>query len=124
VFTKGIILSETMYHMLWSDFIEMLCERLEEMDADERAEILKSKNDFEDWLKDQVVEMFNLVLEEHNVEEAMIYLKNKWHYVPDGEEFYYLSYRGGEIAMVIEELMEEFGGDMKESKRSYYRKRI
>jgi len=124
MFTKGIILSETEYRTLWSIFIEMLRERLEEMDADERAEILKSKDNFENWFKDQVIEMFNLVLEEHDVEEAMIYLKDKWHYVPDSEEFYYLSYREGKIAKMIEELMEEFGGNVKESKRRYYKKRI
>ena len=117
MFTKGIILNEAEYRMLWTDFVEMLRERLNEMDEDERAEILRSRGEFEDWLKDQVIEMFDFVLEDHDVEEAMIYLGNKWRYVPNGEEFYYLSYREGDIADVIEELMEEFGGSMKESRR-------
>jgi hypothetical protein len=124
MFTKGIILNETDYRLLWGDFIEMLRERLEEMDEDERAEILRSKDEFEGWIKEQVIEMFEFVLEDNDVEEAMIHIGGKWRYVPSAEEFYYLSYREGEIADVIEELIEEFGGSVKESRiRSRLRKR-
>jgi hypothetical protein len=32
MFTKGIILNETEYRMIWSDFVEMLRERINELD--------------------------------------------------------------------------------------------
>jgi hypothetical protein len=37
MFTKGIILSETEYCMLWGDFIEMLMERIEKLDEKEEG---------------------------------------------------------------------------------------
>ena len=79
--------------------------------------MLKSREELKDWVKEQVIEMFDFILEDHDVEEAMIHLKNKWHYVPSAEEFYYLSYRQGDISDVIEELEKELQGDMKESRR-------
>ena len=123
MFTKGIILSEAEYRTLWNDFIDMLRERLNEMDEDERAEILRSRDEFEDWLKDQVVEMFDLILEDHDAEAAIIYVGSMWRYVPDGEEFYYLSYRREIIPDVIEELMKEFRGSVEENRRKYYKRR-
>jgi hypothetical protein len=116
MFTKAIILSETEYRILWNDFIEMLRENIKELDREEREELLKSRKEFEDWVKDQVIEMFNFVLEDNDVEEAMIYLDGKWRYVPDGEEFYYMSYRAGAIRNVIEELEKELKSSMKESR--------
>jgi hypothetical protein len=117
MFTKGIILSETEYRMLWSDFVEMLRERISELDREEREELLRDRKEFEEWIKDQVVEMFDFVLEDNDAEAAMIHLADKWRYVPDGEEFYYLSYREGDIRDVMEELEEELKGDVKESRR-------
>jgi len=95
----------------------MLRERISELDREEREELLRDREEFEEWIKDQVIEMFDFVLEDHDVEEAMIYLKDKWHYVPDAEEFYYLSYREGKISDVMKELEEELRGDVKESRR-------
>jgi hypothetical protein len=117
MFTKGIILSETDYRLLWSDFIEMLRERISELDREEREELLRDRKEFEEWIKDQVIEMFDFVLEDNDAEAAMIHLKDKWRYVPDGEEFYYLSYREGDIRDAMEELEEELRGGVKESKR-------
>jgi hypothetical protein len=124
VFTKGIILSETEYRMLWSDFAEMLRERIEELDEEEREELLKDREEFEEWVKDQIVEMFEAVLEDNDVEAAVIYLKDEWRYVPDGEEFYYMSYGKGYVPNVIKELEKELKGNVKESKRRYYKGRI
>jgi hypothetical protein len=117
MFTKGIILSETEYRMLWSDFTEMLKERIEELEEEERDELLRDRKRFEEWVKDHVVEMFDFVLEDNDVEAAVIHLKEKWRYVPDGEEFYYMSYREGYVSDVIEELEEELKGGVQESRR-------
>jgi hypothetical protein len=117
MFRKGIILSETDYRLLWGDFDEILRERIEELEEEERDELVKSRKKLEDWVKEQVIEMFDFVLEDHDAEEAVIFLKGKCHYVPDGEEFYYLSYREGMISAVVEELEEELRGGIKESVR-------
>jgi hypothetical protein len=125
MFTKGIILSESEYRMLWGDFIEVLRERIEELDEEERNELLDDREELEDWVKEQVIEMFEAILEDHDVEVAMIELDDKWRYVPDGEEFYYLSYRKGTISNVIKELEEELRGGLEESRRRRnYRKWI
>jgi adenylate cyclase len=116
MFTKGIVLSESEYRSLWVDFIEMLKERIEELDGDERDELLKSRKKLEDWVKEQVIEMFEFVLEEHDAEEAVIFLKGGCHYLRNSEEFYYLSKSGGDIAGVIEALEEALKGSMKESR--------
>jgi hypothetical protein len=117
MFTKGIILNETEYRLLWGDFMEMLRERISELDREEREELLRNRKEFEEWIKDQVIEMFDFVLEDNDAEAVMIHLKDKWRYVPDGEEFYYLSYREGDIRDAMEELEEELRGDVKESRR-------
>jgi hypothetical protein len=114
MFTKGIILSETEYRELWSDFVEMLRERINELDEEEKDELLKSREELEDWVKEQVIEMFDFILEDHDVEEAMIHLKGKWHYVTDAEAFYYLSYRQGDISNVIKELEAELKEELDE----------
>ena len=117
MFTKGIILSETDYRLLWGDFDEMLTERVRELSKRERAKLLKSREALEEWVKEQVIEMFEFVLEEHDAEEAVIFLKGKMHYVPNSEEFFYLSYREGDVDSVISELEEELRGGVKESVR-------
>jgi len=119
MFTKGIILSEADYRSLWVDFGEILKERIGELDEEERDVFMRNKNKLKEWVKEQVIEMFDFVLEDHDVEEAVIFIEGKCHYVPNGEEFYYLSYREGEINIVIEELEEELKGGMKESVRRF-----
>ena len=119
MFTKGIILSEADYRSLWVDFIEILRERIEELGEEERDVLARSREELEEWIKEQVIEMFDAVLEEHDAKEAVIFLEGKCHYVPDSEEFFYLSYREGEIDSVIEELEEELKGGMRESVRKF-----
>jgi len=119
MFTKGIILSETDYRLLWDDFIEILRERIEELGEEERDVLARSREDLEEWVKEHVIEMFDAVLEDHDVEEAVVFLKGKCHYVPDSEEFFHLSYREGEVDSVIEELEEELKGGVKESVRRF-----
>jgi hypothetical protein len=119
--TKGLIIGRDEYIGLWDDFITMLCESLREMDEDERAEILGSRDKLEAWLEEQVVEMFDSLLESYEVDVAMVYIDDRWYDVWDGKEFYYLSYRKGDVKDVIEDLMIECGSDIKESRRRYYK---
>jgi hypothetical protein len=107
MFTKGIVLSETEYGTLWNDFEELLRDDLEELGENELQRLLSDKERLKRWVKDRVVEMFDLVLEENNVECAVVFLEDKGHYVPDGEEFYYLSYREGTVEVVVDNLKEE-----------------
>jgi hypothetical protein len=104
MFTRGLILSEVDYYLLWDFFTEMLEGRIEELDEDEKDELLKSRKKFFDWLKEEVIDLFKFVLDEHNAEVMMVYLKEEWRYVPTGDEFFYLSYREGVIESVISEL--------------------
>jgi hypothetical protein len=115
MFTKGIIIGETEYHMLLSDFIEMLKERIEELDKEERDELLKSRKKFEEWVRDCIAEMFDFVLEDNNVEAAMIYTKGKWYYIFNGDQFCFLSYGEEGISDVIEELEKELKGRVEKS---------
>jgi len=121
---KGIILGRDEYSALWDDFITILCEQLNEMDEDERAKILGSRDELENWLEQQVVEMFDSLLDSYDVDIAMVYVGDKWHDVWDGKEFYYLSYREGDVEDVIDDLMIECGGSVEESRKRYYKKRI
>jgi hypothetical protein len=59
------------------------------------------------WVKDPIVEMFEAVLEDNDVEAAVTYLKDAGRYVPGGEEFYYMSYGKGYVSNVIKELEKE-----------------
>jgi hypothetical protein len=115
MFTKGIILSEADYRSLWVDFIEILRERVEELDEEERDALVGNREELEDWVKEQVIEMFDAVLEDNDAEEAVVFLKGKCHYVPDSEEFFYMSYREGKIDNVLKEIERGLKGGVKES---------
>jgi hypothetical protein len=116
MFTKGFILSEIDFYALLSDFGEMLWESFKELSDEERDELLKDEKGLEHWVKDQLVGTFESLLDDGNVDEAMILVKDKWHEVFSGEEFYYLSDRLGRVEDIIDELKEEFGRGVKENR--------
>jgi len=116
-FTKGIILDETEYRALWSHFVEILKNTINELDSEEREIFLRNREGFERWIDELVSGMFEFILEENNAEVAMIYLGGEWYYVPDGQEFYYVSRKKGDIPKVIKELEEELRKSVKRSRR-------
>jgi hypothetical protein len=118
MFTKGIILSEADFHVLWYDLlVEIAKQRFEELDEDEKDELAEDRVELEEWVEEQVIEMFEAILDEHDAEEAVIFLKGKMHYIPDGKEFYYLSEKEGKINTLIEVLEKKLKGGVKESMR-------
>jgi transposase len=120
MFKKGIILNWDDYNMLWDDFIEILSEMIKELDRKEMEKFLRSRKELEEWVKEQVIGLFDSILEDNDVEAAIIDFGDKLHYVSDGEDFYNLSYEEGDISNVIEEYLEE---ELRQSvKRSRRRK--
>jgi len=113
---KGFILSETDFNVLLSDFGEMLWESFKELNDKERDELLRDEKRVEEWVQDQIVDMFDSLLDSGDVEEAVIFVKGKCNYVLDGKEFYYLSDRLGRVEDLIDELKEEFGRGVRESR--------
>lgn len=104
MFTTCIILSETEYNLLVGDFIRELRRRFWELSWRERNKLSKSR-DIEDWVRVQVRDMFDSVLEDNDAEEAIIFLEGECHYVSDGVDFYNLSY--DDFSDVVEEFLEE-----------------
>jgi hypothetical protein len=119
MFTKGIILSEADYRSLWVDFMEILRERIKELDEEERAILMEDRDELEEWVKERVMEMFDAVLDDYDAEEAVVFLKGDCNYVPNSEEFFYLSYKDGRIDRVIKELEQELKRGIKESVRRF-----
>ena len=119
MFTKGIILSEADYRSLWVDFMEILRERIKELDEEERAILMEDRDELEEWVKERVMEMFDAVLDDYDAEEAVVFLKGDCNYVFNSEEFFYLSYRDGRIDRVIKELEQELKRGIKESVRRF-----
>jgi hypothetical protein len=117
--TACLVLNEFDYLSLWDDFFEILRKRIEELDEEESAVFIEDKDALEEWVKEQVIELFDAVLDDYNVEEAVVIYKGDCYYVPNSEEFFYLSYRKGKIDWVVYWLKYELKRSMKESVRRF-----
>jgi hypothetical protein len=89
MFTKAIVLSETEFRSLVTDFGEMMREEFADRYPEEIA-----KREMEEFLSD----CFEGLLDEYDVDEAMIFVKGKWREVDSGRLFVELVneyYKGG-----------------------------
>jgi hypothetical protein len=89
MFTKAIVLSETEFRSLVVDFGEMMREEF----ADRYAEEI-TKKEMEEFLSS----CFEELLDEYDVDEAMIFVKGRWREVDSGRLFVELVneyYKGG-----------------------------
>jgi hypothetical protein len=106
-FKKAYVLNDFEFEKFWEDYFEKeLMHMYEEMDEAEREELERDFSKFDKWLRDSVIEMFNLYMKEVKTEVSgiVVFVDGKCHYIIAGFLFYDLCKRLGFISLVTARL--------------------
>jgi len=92
----------------WDGFIEELKEVLgEQLSGKERDELLRSREALEKWVIEQAKDLYKFLLEHYDVDDIVVLYYDEAYFVPNENDFLFISQKLGHIDRAVEELTRE-----------------
>jgi hypothetical protein len=126
-FPKAYVLNDLQFQKFWEDYFEVeLMRMFEELDEQEKEELLDNTRMFDKWIKTSVIELFNSFIRKakkaEGVSSLIVFVDGRCHDILAGFLFYDLCLDLGLILLTTQKIRKKFGRGYKGFKESRFRK--